>query len=178
MEMVNVKLLNQTDIDICSVGYVYKNKEYSFPFFLDGNSYLEKYINTKDDFYKKEIFKILYSKLKNKVYLNDKKFDIQINRIINEIKTTTTYKTYIIKDYNTGFYKIGKSRNPKIREKTLQSENPNIAIVKVFNEDIEKILHDSYKENRLRGEWFNLNNIQIKYICTKYEKTNTQIISN
>ena len=173
METINVKLLNQNQTDICNVGFTYKNKEYYVSFFLDGNSYLEKYIETKDVFFKNEIFKILYSKLKPYVYLNDKQFEIQINRIRNEIKTTTIYKTYIIKDYNTGFYKIGKSRNPRIREKTLQSENPNIEIVKVFNNDIEKLLHDSYKQYRLRGEWFNLNNIQIKYICNKYEKTNT-----
>jgi hypothetical protein len=77
-------------------------------------------------------------------------------------------KTYIIKDCNNGLYKIGFSNNPIKREKTLQSQNPNIKIVKVFEKNIEKELHLNYKEFRVRGEWFNLNNTQIDYICKKY----------
>jgi hypothetical protein len=82
--------------------------------------------------------------------------------------STQEVKTYIIKDDNTGLYKIGKSINPRIREKTLQSEKPNIKIIKVFNKNIEKKLHNEYKDFRIRGEWFNLSPIQVKYICTKY----------
>ncbi|CAB5224197.1 Meiotically up-regulated gene 113 [uncultured Caudovirales phage] len=77
-------------------------------------------------------------------------------------------KTYIIKDCNTGLYKIGISNQPLKREKTLQSEKPNIKIIKIFDKNIEKELHIKYKDFRLRGEWFILNNIQIKYICTHY----------
>lgn len=44
-----------------------------------------------------------------------------------------------MKDCNTGFYKIGKSINPKLRERTLQSEKPTIKIIKVFDKNIEKI---------------------------------------
>ena len=77
-------------------------------------------------------------------------------------------KAYIMKDDNTGYYKIGKSVNPKLREKTLQSEKPTIKMIKVFDKDIEKELHNQYKEFRVRGEWFNLNSIQVNYICTKY----------
>lgn len=75
-------------------------------------------------------------------------------------------KTYLIKDSNTELYKIGKSKNPLKREKTLQGEKPTLEIVKTWNEDIEKILHQKYKKNRIRGEWFKLTEIQIKYICT------------
>jgi hypothetical protein len=77
-------------------------------------------------------------------------------------------KTYIIKDSNTGLYKIGFSNDPLKREKTLQSEKPLIKIIKVFDYNIEKILHNEYKDFRVRGEWFDLNNIQINYICTHY----------
>lgn len=41
-------------------------------------------------------------------------------------------------------------------------------MVKVFENNIEKELHNQYKEFRVRGEWFNLNSIQVNYICTKY----------
>jgi len=73
-----------------------------------------------------------------------------------------------MKDELNSLYKIGKSKNPRLREKTLQSEKPSIKIVKVFEENIEKELHNKYKEFRVRGEWFHLNKIQINYICTKY----------
>lgn len=178
MKSENVKILKQEQTDILNVGFTYKNKKYFISFFLDGNSYLEKYIDTKEQFYKNEIFKALYTKSNNKVYLKDKQFDIQVSRIRNEIISASHYKTYLIKDCVNGFYKIGKSRNPRVREKTLQSEAPNIKIVKIFNKDIEKILHDEYKNQRLRGEWFDLNDIQVKYICSKYGKETNKDFTN
>jgi hypothetical protein len=88
----------------------------------------------------------------------------------NEIlfKEKRIYKTYIMKDSHNNLYKIGKSLNPKIREKTLQSEKASIKIIKIFDKNIENELHLKYNKNRIRGEWFNLNKIQIKYICTHY----------
>jgi hypothetical protein len=88
----------------------------------------------------------------------------------NEIlfKKNKNYKTYIIKDLTNNIYKIGKSVNPKLREKTLQSEKPSIKIIKIFDKNIESQLHLKYEKQRIRGEWFNLNQIQIKYICTHY----------
>lgn len=79
-----------------------------------------------------------------------------------------SYKTYLIKETNTSFYKIGRSRNPIIREKTLQREMPNIHIVKIWNKDIEKTLHEKYTEQRVRGEWFKLTKVQVRHICTLY----------
>jgi hypothetical protein len=73
-----------------------------------------------------------------------------------------------MKDDNTGFYKIGKSINPKFREQTLQSEKPTIKIVKIWEKNIEKELHNLYKSFRIRGEWFDLSKIQVKYICTNF----------
>ena len=78
-------------------------------------------------------------------------------------------KTYILKDKNTGYYKIGKSSNPLDREKTLQSEKPTYELIKIFNKDIETQLHKKYKKENVRGEWFNLSKIQLKYICTNYK---------
>jgi hypothetical protein len=83
-------------------------------------------------------------------------------------KRETKSKTYLLKDKNTGFYKIGKSVNPKNREKTLQSEKPTYELLKVWDKNIEKELHNKYATQRVRGEWFDLSKIQIKYICTHY----------
>lgn len=110
----------------------------------------------------KLIFKAcLSSNFARKKYLNKRKR-------VKKKDSKEAYKTYIIKDSITGFYKIGRSKDPKIRERTLQSERPVINIIKVFETDIEKILHNKYKEYRVRGEWFELSNIQIKYICKHY----------
>ena len=103
----------------------------------------------------------------NLIYNNkDKKRNVSIFKE----KKIVNYKTYIIKDDSNLLYKIGKSINPRLRERTLQSEKPNIKIVKVFENNIEKELHNQYKEFRVRGEWFNLNSIQVNYICNKYGK--------
>jgi len=109
------------------------------------------FINTKHGEYKKTI--------KENLITNDN------NKVLNE---DSIIKTYIMKDDNTGFYKIGKSINPKFREQTLQSKKPTIKIIKIWEKNIEKELHNLYTEFRIRGEWFNLSNIQLKYICTNF----------
>ena len=77
-------------------------------------------------------------------------------------------KTYLMKDNLTKLYKIGRSKNPLNRERTLQSEKPSIKMVKVWSENIETKLHKEYSNYRVRGEWFKLTKVQVKYICTKY----------
>ncbi len=89
-----------------------------------------------------------------------------INKL--EKNKITNRKTYLMKDNHTGLYKIGYSINPKKREQTLQSEKPSISLVKIWNIDIEKKLHDLYKNYRVRGEWFNLTKLQVQYICTHF----------
>lgn len=65
-------------------------------------------------------------------------------------------KTYVMIDTTNNLYKIGKSVNPIVRERTLQSEKPTIELYLVCNSDIENILHFKYKNKRVRGEWFSL----------------------
>jgi len=80
------------------------------------------------------------------------------------------FKTYIMIDHNTGFYKIGKSKNPCFREKTLQSEKPTIEMILIINQDIEKELHQKYSDKRVRGEWFQLDDQVIEYLRKKYSE--------
>ena len=107
------------------------------------------------------------SQLINWQHLNIPKLNDD-DKIIKQKNKDSINKTYLMKDKNTGFYKIGKSTNPKFREQTLQSEKPTIKMVKIWEKDIEKELHSLYKSFRVRGEWFNLSNIQLKYICTNF----------
>lgn len=104
----------------------------------------------------------------NECNINDKWLDDNHDNLIKQTEKTKKIQfTYIMKDCNNGLYKIGKSIDPKYREKTLQSEKPSIKMVKQFNVDIEKQLHKEFKNNRVRGEWFNLSKIQVNHICTR-----------
>jgi len=87
----------------------------------------------------------------NNVSNNENTYKDQNNLLIeNKIKT------YIMVDTTNNLYKIGKSVNPKYREKTLQSEKPTIELYLICDYDVEKILHIKYKDKRIRGEWFSL----------------------
>jgi len=135
-------------------------------------NYFNNYgINLKDG-YKKNIDK--YNKKKIE-YKQQQELEKQIKTDVYSYKPyiKDLQKTYIIKDKNTGYYKIGKSVNPIIREKTLQAQKPTYELIKVFKNDIENQLHCKYKKHRVRGEWFNLNKVQLKYICTSYETKET-----
>lgn len=95
----------------------------------------------------------------------------EINKLIDGkiVKPSTGIrKTYLMKDNHNGLYKIGFSNNIKNRETTLQSEKASIQMVKTWDKNIEKHLHKLYDNNRVRGEWFDLTKIQVKYICTHF----------
>ena len=72
--------------------------------------------------------------------------------------------TYLMFDERTKYHKIGKSQDPKYREKTLQSDNPLVVLVWKIKGDIEKQLHQRYDNKRVRGEWFNLSENEIENI--------------
>jgi hypothetical protein len=102
-------------------------------------------------------------------FVNDND-DVTLNNYNDDV-TLNNYndrKTYLIKDKNNGYYKIGFSKDPLKRAKTLQSESPKLELVKVWDKNIEKELHNKYKKQRIRGEYFNLTEIQVRYICTHY----------
>jgi hypothetical protein len=119
--------------------------------------------------------KCLESYLSNvRFKLNDALKDKELaHKFMSKTKKTRTSnfssKTYLIKEDNTKFYKIGKSIDPVKREKTLQREKPNIKLIKVWEDDIERELHKKYKDQRVRGEWFVLSKIQVKHICNHYK---------
>jgi len=102
-------------------------------------------------------------KIKKQRYIAKKKKEDEENKIKDN-----KIKTYLIKDKNTSLYKIGRSRNPIRREITLQSEKPSLELVKIWYKNIESKLHNQYSQYRVRGEWFKLNKIQVRYICTHF----------
>lgn len=76
--------------------------------------------------------------------------------------------TYLMRDKSTGLVKIGRSKSPYIRERTLQSQKPTIEIMMICDSNIERELHRKYKSKRIRGEWFNLTESDIKNIVKEY----------
>jgi hypothetical protein len=82
---------------------------------------------------------------------------------------------YLMKNKRNGYIKIGVSQNPVFREKTLQSEEPEVELIFKTGllengEGQELHLHTSYSQKRLRGEWFNLSSQDcesiIKYLSS------------
>lgn len=80
---------------------------------------------------------------------------------------------YLMYNARNGYIKIGKSNNPQFREKTLQSEEPEIDLMASCRGDIEKALHAHFAHYRLRGEWFNLPKAQIAEL---FQTWNFQLI--
>jgi len=87
-------------------------------------------------------------------------------------ETTTDFSSvYLMHDTSNNYYKIGISNKPEYREKTLQSEKPTIEIIiskkfpiRKIAESIEKALHVTYSDKRLRGEWFELDTKDVEHI--------------
>lgn len=77
--------------------------------------------------------------------------------------------TYLIEDTRNGMMKIGKSKNPERREKTLQSEAPSVELrIAVPTEnDFESELHGEFEHLRQRGEWFDLSSSDIKILIER-----------
>lgn len=78
---------------------------------------------------------------------------------------------YLMRDTTNGYHKIGISNKPEYREKTLQSEKPSIEMLackkfptRKIAEAIEAALHNAYSLQRVRGEWFNLNDEDVAAI--------------
>jgi predicted RNA-binding Zn-ribbon protein involved in translation (DUF1610 family) len=82
---------------------------------------------------------------------------------VEEIAMKTAF-VYLMKNTRNGFIKIGFSKNPKFREKTLQSEEPEIELLASIEGtiDLEKELHARFSAYRIRGEWFRLSEFEIE----------------
>jgi hypothetical protein len=92
--------------------------------------------------------------------------EFQNRRFVDNRKRKDKTNIYLMEDGHTGFIKIGRSKNPSTRERTLQAQVPLLRMMWTcsgINSD-EKILHDMFAKKRLRGEWFDLNESDVEYI--------------
>lgn len=78
---------------------------------------------------------------------------------------------YVMLNRRNGFFKIGYSTQPEFRERTLQSEEPEIEMILFFPGTLkdEKELHRKYSSYRKRGEWFSINETHIEEIKSLYK---------
>lgn len=81
---------------------------------------------------------------------------------------------YLMKNRRNGLVKIGISTNPSRRERTLQSEEPDIDLLFSSPSSIrvEKSLHELFSKKRVRGEWFKLNDDDV-LCCINYITENS-----
>lgn len=80
-------------------------------------------------------------------------------------------QTYLMRDVNTGYTKIGKSIDPKRRERGFKCSNLAIELRYVCNSNVETELHQKFADKRVDREWFNLTDEDIMYICRNYNFT-------
>lgn len=75
-------------------------------------------------------------------------------------------KIYLMVDKANYYTKIGRSKDPIFREKTLQSEKPTIELFREYKGYVEdeKKLHNHFQNKRVRGEWFDLSKEDFNYI--------------
>ena len=68
--------------------------------------------------------------------------------------------------HSNGLTKIGRSVQPKAREKTLQAEDPRLEMILCVEGQghREKTLHRIFDELRVRGEWFRLEDRHVEWI--------------
>lgn len=92
---------------------------------------------------------------------NEITFDMRLSGkvvLISAIKELTNI--YFIASYDHKLIKIGKSKNVKMRFKTLQCGSPaKLTILTYFqaHDSMEKLLHVEFDEYRKHGEWFEAN---------------------
>ncbi|KZE72731.1 hypothetical protein AV926_18485 [Myroides marinus] len=87
------------------------------------------------------------------------------NNYLTEIFPEKDY-VYLMVNDDTSFIKIGTSKKPNFREKTLQSQEPNIHMIALWccDKKLEKELHSKFAVKRIRGEWFRLSFKDLKHI--------------
>ena len=129
-----------------------------------------KYPKVKGDIYDVNLNKIDYDYSGFETYITNLK-EVEDN---SGLKNQLTF-LYVMIDKNTGYYKIGRSKNPEARERTLQSEKPTIEMIFSAESKIsdEKVLHELFKNKRIRGEWFDLSGSDINKIKEYFEKSLT-----
>lgn len=127
---------------------------------------------SNDNFHK--VLQNLVSEYLEAVNLHIENYSPLLNKLESEnetVKKNEECYVYLMIDTTNNFHKIGISNSPEYREKTLQSDKPTVELIcakkfpsRKIAESIEKALHSTFADKRLRGEWFELNDAEIDEI--------------
>lgn len=131
-------------------------------------------------YFKKEVCPLILNNMFKTLLEHLKKYDSsfsdealskETDKDVDEGEKFDYCYVYLMHDEANGYYKIGMSNNPVYREGTLQSEKPTISLVvyhkypsRKFAAAIESALHNVYKDNHVRGEWYKLTEKDVKII--------------
>lgn len=74
--------------------------------------------------------------------------------------------TYLIRCLKNNLVKIGKSSDVKRRLNQIKSEEGQCYMIGYCDKNIEQQLHRAYKEQNIRGEWFDLSNEMLSKILS------------
>tara|TARA_Y100000766_G_C18898828_1_gene602324 strand:+ start:1260 stop:2075 length:816 start_codon:yes stop_codon:yes gene_type:complete len=180
-DIINSKIVNYIDDDenVVSMSKKYDviiRNHKSLNNVLEDLETLKKKVGSRDEI--REQWR-LYSNDKAKV-LGTQQLDKNFNPIVTTDTNDACY-LYLMKDYNTGYYKIGISNSPEYREKTLQSEKPTIEMIcnkkyvsRRIAHSFEQALHKTFEDKRVRGEWFDLNTKDVKEIESTLNSNSTK----
>lgn len=125
-----------------------------------------------DDITEKIVFD--YEKYEYREFMQEGIIDF-ITKNINVLKKETKKGIiYILKDLQSGFYKIGiTTQTIKSRVKELSTGNPNLLVIATtdytdnfFSKETQ--IHNELKHKRIANEWFNLNKEELEKIIKKY----------
>lgn len=102
-----------------------------------------------------------------------KEYEISVDDFTNVLFNSyeaekKSFKTYVMYDELSDLYKIGASKNIEFREQTLSSQIPKIKTILYLDSNKEKMLHNLFKDKRVRGEWFKLDSDDIITLVTDY----------
>ena len=122
--------------------------------------------------------------LKNFAIGYPKKAQIRLEDVhpsVLDLNVDETCFVYIMRNNKNGAYKIGISNNPKYREHTLQSQEPDVSCIFQLEfpsreraRIVEREMHLKYAEYHMRGEWFAIphdaiNQVMIDIVkCSNY----------
>lgn len=170
-KQVNVELIEGVLIEMRSrsleeiqtlVDYVFNNKEECLAVLeFVRNGY--KHVATGPEQYRHYLGLALASKL----IPDDQKFPP-----VRELQSKQSPRgprvgfVYLMYNHRNGHTKIGFSSNPKAREHTLASQEPEIELIAAWKGTMkdEEALHLVHHAKRLRGEWFDLSKVEISSI--------------
>ncbi len=143
-------------------------------YILGGNTGEENNYKTKSNLiivinkFTNEYIKLISKEIKNYKPIEEREL---VPTSTNKPNKDEICYVYLMHDTTNNFYKIGISNNPKYRERTLQSEKPTIELIiskrfpiRKIAESFEKALHETYSDQRIRGEWFDLSEKDVENI--------------